>query len=480
MSRVSLNSSTSLLANFSALSLAENQSIFSSQLDSSITHFVHEATNLRTLIPMVFGSGAYQLGRASAMTLLGASNPARFISLTFGLGVEVSVFEETHYRLRDSVTDIPRPSLFSGQWFHDALNFGLLKTAGHFFSAQNIIISHFAQDSAIVLGNRFSQTLGLSSPHSQNLFQEFLEASLQNIQLGLGMSWAYRLMPFVSRFEQILARSQHSLQSRSVLLEGSTSMSRFLPLLGVLGLMGCESGRSFQGIEWVLALGVIGVFSKPEVRSETVLPEGLHQILNEIRNVHDLYSLNSHALSNCTDEVLEQFGRELVEFFTSGTIPQQEAAGAYLYYLSDRFSQNFKQRFIEEVLDKRQSFGRASPMHRLLIENYLSNMSSAQAETLLRNWVIHFPDFIFSLNLISQEEISIGAHGIKVFTDSVRYNALETLFRTVPQGEVKEDLLHAFVQSFELDKLRSNVSFNRSSSMRRIVEFIDLRLPLDL
>src|SRR5262245_43109812 len=80
-------------------SLTESQK----QVDGLVEKFVCQATDLKTLAPIVVGGLAYRLGRMGVM----ATGGGRLASVRIGLGAEVTTFEMTNRSLSSLTGDAP-------------------------------------------------------------------------------------------------------------------------------------------------------------------------------------------------------------------------------------------------------------------------------------------------------------------------------------------------------------------------------------
>src|SRR5262245_29456528 len=190
------------------------------QVDIAIGGFVQQASDWRSLAAMAAGGVAYRAGRIGFL-------PSRVLSVGTGLTAEVSVFEITHRSLVGARSPRPQfdtsgtggetpplhpenPNLW--KWsgpgglkqglLHSLVTFGTLKGMGKVAQGENLLVQHFLQDSAMVLGHQVSGSLGITPRPSEGLAEQFLHASATNLQLGAGSSFLHIMTPGLHSLER--------------------------------------------------------------------------------------------------------------------------------------------------------------------------------------------------------------------------------------------------------------------------------------
>jgi|GEM_PF-5412803 len=175
-------------------SLTESQK----QVDGLVEKFVCQATDLKTLAPIVVGGLAYRLGRMGVM----ATGGGRLASVGIGLGAEVTTFEMTNRSLSSLTGDAPsNPNMW--KWdgsggirqglLSSLITFGTLKGVGHLAQGENVGVQHLLQDTGMVLGHQVSGAFGLIPRPTGTLAEQFLHAEVTNLQLGAGMAWGHAI-----------------------------------------------------------------------------------------------------------------------------------------------------------------------------------------------------------------------------------------------------------------------------------------------
>jgi len=175
-----------LLGRRARLGLADPHTQFSAsqlQMDRTDASFAEQASDWKALASLSVASLGYQGGKLAWM----ASMPrARALAPVAGLATEVSLYRATHQALSGA----PGSALESKGWMSDAVNFGVLKGLGKSAQGAHPLLSHFIQDSGMVLGQNLAAGLGLAHAPQGNLFEQYLQAETTNLQLLAGMSLA--------------------------------------------------------------------------------------------------------------------------------------------------------------------------------------------------------------------------------------------------------------------------------------------------
>lgn len=168
------------------------------QMSAMESSFSREACNGRSLLAMMAGSFAFRIGRLAALesfaslglmrnTFVAAT--ARALAFTSALAGEVTVFRGLNQVLSPEIIS-PEASFLNPQtWMSTFVDFFALKTMGH-FGAGNILLSHLAQDAAVVAGHHLGFALGFTPEAEGSLTQQLLYAEAMNLQMSVGMKLA--------------------------------------------------------------------------------------------------------------------------------------------------------------------------------------------------------------------------------------------------------------------------------------------------
>lgn len=159
---------------------------------------------------MSVGSVFYRWGRIGALTLASRVQTAAplFTLASYGVGLagEVTAFEGVNEILNPFRPPFEKggQGKFSQRWLHSFVNFGLLKIGGAATANQNLLLQHLAQDTAMVMGNRFFVSWAPASFPEQNLAEQFVHAEATTWQMKAGMGLVTFLAPGLSAFEKSL------------------------------------------------------------------------------------------------------------------------------------------------------------------------------------------------------------------------------------------------------------------------------------
>jgi|GEM_PF-5831727 len=181
------------------------------QVDHLVTHFTAEATNWKSLAPMVIGGLVY---RSTRLGLLSSSKNLplavqqipgliRIPSSVIALGAEAAAFEVSHRGIVTATADPSQPTAdlwkWNGKqglktgWLNSVVTFGALKGGGKLAYGQNLILQHASQDAAMVFGHGLSYRLGIGQKPEGTLAEQFLHAEATNLQLGAGTALGHFL-----------------------------------------------------------------------------------------------------------------------------------------------------------------------------------------------------------------------------------------------------------------------------------------------
>jgi len=180
------------------------------QVDHLVHHFISQASDWKTLTSLTAGGLAYRWGKISTLNV-GAirESPllARPLSIALGLGSEVTAFEFTHRTLSTlSLEGEGRgeggpanhwswsgPGGWKEGWLHSFVAFGTIKGLGRLAREQNIVLQHGFQDTGMVLGHQLVYHAGIGPRPEGGLADQFLNAEITNLQVGVGMGLGHAL-----------------------------------------------------------------------------------------------------------------------------------------------------------------------------------------------------------------------------------------------------------------------------------------------
>src|SRR5262245_7662884 len=194
--------SGSLLDRLSASNAVQNLALTPSQtqVDGMVENFVRQATDWKSLAAMAAGGISYRLGRMGVMST--GLRGGQALSVTLGLGTEVTAFEMTQRSLSTLTGEgHANPNLWKWngtgglkQGLSSSLvTFGTLKIFGKLAEGQNLILQHGTQDLAMVLGHQFLYKIGLGERPEGTFAEQLLHAEITNLQIGAGMALGHEL-----------------------------------------------------------------------------------------------------------------------------------------------------------------------------------------------------------------------------------------------------------------------------------------------
>ncbi|MFO1520255.1 MAG: hypothetical protein U1F57_11445 [bacterium] len=349
-----------LLSRFSETTLGRASSLSDAQaqMDGIVSGFTDQATDTRSMVAMMAGGVAYQLGKVGALSLLGSKAAAPLLTVVSagaGLSAEVTAFEGVHGFLS------PQAASLGNRWSSSFLNFGLLKAARRAAAGQNLILRHLLQDGAMVAGEN------LASISDKTLARQFLHAEATNLQMGAGLAAAHAWIPGIHALERslegsvipmlslgrVLSPARESREERSTLLDSarnllrrgmeyfrdSPNLQRILPVagMGLAYFVGREMGwHAFERIGEGLSFSLLATTGGAPKGSEH-----LNEILQSIRSV-DPYSPDS--LRHAVDRI----GPEIKNFSTA---QQLQIAEGLFPWLREEFGAEINQEGSRLILE---------------------------------------------------------------------------------------------------------------------------------
>lgn len=155
------------------------------QIDSALTHFSDEATDIGNLLAMSAGGLAFR-GMRTGLVSAGVFRTAANLG---ALGTEAVVFRtasQVSARLRgQQITE----GIFDAKGLATTMvSFGTLKGVGVLASGQNALLAHTAQASAMVAANQVTYGMGLTHRPEGSLVDQLVHAEVSNMAMIAGNS----------------------------------------------------------------------------------------------------------------------------------------------------------------------------------------------------------------------------------------------------------------------------------------------------
>jgi hypothetical protein len=183
------------------------------EVDGLVGSFASQATDWKTLVPILAGGMASRLSRMGMMSLCGGKTMSllRPFSWSLGLLTESAVFEAGHrglFPLMGEESHNPNLWNWSGKgglregWISSIVTFGAFKTFGRLTEGQNPILQHGSQAAGMVLGHQLAHRVGLGPRPSGTLAEQFLRAEAMNLQLSAGMGLIHHMAPAIAAVER--------------------------------------------------------------------------------------------------------------------------------------------------------------------------------------------------------------------------------------------------------------------------------------
>lgn len=166
------------------------------ELDQISTHFTQEASNLKTLVPLMTGAFVCKATQAGFSSLGVFPTLTRIVSPLFGLAAEVTTF-----RSAQQILNAASPS---ETWFTNFTQFAALKSLGHFGKGQNPVLLHTLQSGGMVAAHQLTYALGFTTQAQGTLFDQWLNAETFNWQMRLGMAGLHGMFPEFTLREKTL------------------------------------------------------------------------------------------------------------------------------------------------------------------------------------------------------------------------------------------------------------------------------------
>ncbi len=198
------------------LSLSNHLSLTSNQLQQNhILHsFAEQASDPYTLAAVFAGGVAFRGVRGLGLSTLSATSPTASVLLRAGvtggaLVAEAGTFVTSERLLKVAVGGADQSLLrwegangLKNAWASATVNFTALRGAGRATMGMNGWVQHFAAAGTMVGANQVTGRLGLTDAPSGNLFEQFVHASVMDLQMRTGMGLFHHLMPGVASWER--------------------------------------------------------------------------------------------------------------------------------------------------------------------------------------------------------------------------------------------------------------------------------------
>ncbi len=162
------------------------------QLDATYSSFSAQASDLSTITSYTFSGLIGRIGQIGLLRILGPSRPLRnLISHLGSLGAEAETFS----------------LLQGGNFYSHFVNFATFRLTARTGAACCAPTHHFIQSAAMMAGHQVSATLGLEEQSHQSLAQQFFDANVATLQIGMGSFFAKKILGGrLQAFERNLAR----------------------------------------------------------------------------------------------------------------------------------------------------------------------------------------------------------------------------------------------------------------------------------
>lgn len=220
------------------------------QLDQSLGHFNEQASAPISLASMSLGSLAFKTAHLAFWEFATVSKLSqvapRFIlqggAKLFALSAEVSAFRSSVSKLTQLSSSTSVPDAFDSKgWRSTFIDFLFLKTGGALSRGQTIFLTHFAQAQAMLLGHEMSARLGFVDPQAGSYIDRLAQAEATNMALAMGMAFAHRISPGLSRLEARMQARLETQQKPALPLAPSKSALPVMSALEINSASGVES-----------------------------------------------------------------------------------------------------------------------------------------------------------------------------------------------------------------------------------------------
>lgn len=186
-------------------------------LDSHVQSFNHHATDPYTLASVFAGGLAFRgvrtlglstLGNWVGESRLGAALLRSGVNAA-GLAAESGIFVTSDRLLRVAFGNADTSLLQWGgreglknAWLSAAVNFTALRGAGHMTAGSNGLFQHFGAASTMVGANQLTARWGITEAPRGSLTEQFIQASVMDLQMRSGMALFHHFAPGVARWER--------------------------------------------------------------------------------------------------------------------------------------------------------------------------------------------------------------------------------------------------------------------------------------
>lgn len=289
-------------------------------LDHTLHSFSEQASDPYTLAAVFAGGTAFRAVRGLGLgTLGGAAAESRIASALLragsnaaGLVAESGTFVTSDRLLRVAFGKADRSVLeWSGQnglknaWASATVNFGALRAGGALTAGQGALVQHLGAVNAMVAANQASAALGFTEAPQDSLVQQFVNASILDLQMKAGMSLLHHFAPGLARWERGV---DAALEARSESLPSLFGGERGLSL-GARGaellLMGSE-GSAERGSELARSEGESPALSPKRAAQ---LAKAVRALNGKIRNYLEICS--DPRIAEHTESIRAELNAEL-------------------------------------------------------------------------------------------------------------------------------------------------------------------------
>lgn len=225
--------------------------------DALIGSFSEHASDPYSLAGIVGGGAAFRLVRGLSVAGLGGlvansrlgAALLRAGSNIAGVAAESGTFVTSQRLLLLAAGEADVSVLkWSGRdgiknaWLSSMVSFSAMRVSGVFTAGQNSFIQHTASVNAMVGANHLTAAAGFTEAHSGSLMEEYIEASVMDLQVRAGMGLLHHFAPGIGRWERgldLVHQTRNASLGRPELREGFS-------FADAISLMGAEQGGPRQ------------------------------------------------------------------------------------------------------------------------------------------------------------------------------------------------------------------------------------------
>ncbi|GEM_PF-6708713 len=233
------------------------------RMDGLLGSFSRQASDPYSMAAVLAGGTAFRALRGIGLGSLGAlAGESRLAGMCARAGIhslalvgEAGAFVGTERALRVGLEGADSSLLhwrgsngMAKAWLSSIINFGSLRWAGSFAANQNAIFRHAFSSTAMVGANQFSASLGITPKSRESLMQQFVDASVLDLQMTASMGMLHTLGPGLALYERSIDLEHAARMEGLSFLPPLSSLESLKPALAAeaIGKMPLESSRQFS------------------------------------------------------------------------------------------------------------------------------------------------------------------------------------------------------------------------------------------